>query len=38
MEKNKENNFIIFFLFLFESFNGENEKFILLFGNLSEDE
>ena len=33
----KKNNFVIFppSLLLFESFNGGNKKFILLFGNLS---
>ena len=35
MKMNVENNFRIFFILLFESFNGDNGKFILLFGNLS---
>ena len=35
MRKNEKNNFRIFFPSLFESFNGGNEKLILLFRSLS---
>ena len=35
LERNEKNNFIIFSLLLFKSFNGGNELFISFFESLS---